>query len=77
MDFFDHEILFMQVVSDKDMVKLLQKEVSRLEAELRVTESSEVKVLLKQKDAEIQQVAVPLQLWKIFTIILVRLSNLT
>ena len=48
------------MVSDKDMVKLLQKEVSRLEAELRVTESSEVKVLLKQKDAEIQQVSVPL-----------------
>ena len=67
----------MQVVSDKDMVKLLQKEVSRLEAELRVTESSEVKVLLKKKDAEIQQVAVPSYIWKIFTFILVRLSYLT
>ena len=49
-------LFIMQVVSDKDMVKLLQKEVSRLEAELRFTASSEVKVLLKQKDAEIQQV---------------------
>nr|AMS24225.1 kinesin 7-IId protein [Marsilea vestita] len=43
------------VVSDKDMVKLLQKEVARLETELRVTDSSETQALLKKKDAEIQQ----------------------
>jgi hypothetical protein len=55
--FYIMGIFTLQVVSDKDMVKLLQKEVSRLEAELRVTESSEIKTLLKQKDAEIQQVA--------------------
>lgn len=48
------------VVSDKDMVKLLQKEVARLEAVLRVpdnavTYSSEMQTLLNEKETEIQQ----------------------
>eukprot|EP00250_Pteridium_aquilinum_P012030 c20465_g1_i1 orf=254-3265(+) len=48
------------VVSDKDMVKLLQKEVARLEAELRIpdniaTDTSETRALLNVKDAEIRQ----------------------
>ncbi|KAI5067019.1 hypothetical protein GOP47_0017547 [Adiantum capillus-veneris] len=48
------------VVSDKDMVKLLQKEVARLEAELRVpvnltNESSPTLALLNEKEAVIQQ----------------------
>lgn len=51
----------MQVVSDKDMVKLLQKEVARLEAERRVpdtavTDTSETQALLNEKEIEIQQV---------------------
>lgn len=39
-----------QVVSDKQLVKHLQKEVARLEAELRTPDQSE-------KDIKIQQVA--------------------
>ncbi|MCO5612995.1 hypothetical protein L7F22_067268 [Adiantum nelumboides] len=48
------------VVSDKDMVKLLQKEVARLEAELRIpvnltNESTQTLALLNEKEAVIQQ----------------------
>ncbi|KAH7387426.1 hypothetical protein KP509_16G022400 [Ceratopteris richardii] len=48
------------VISDKDMVKLLQKEVARLEAELRFPENSSnepsrIEALLKEKDAIIEQ----------------------
>lgn len=48
------------VVSDKDMVKLLQKEVARLEAELRVpdnvvADTLDTQALLNEKDVEIQQ----------------------
>ena len=42
---------FKQVVSDKQLVKHLQKEVARLEAELRTPEPK------KEKDFKIQQVA--------------------
>jgi centromeric protein E len=47
------------VVSDKVLVKQLQKEVARLEAELRVPESNEAcssDALLHAKDLQIQQV---------------------
>nr|AMS24224.1 kinesin 7-IIc protein [Marsilea vestita] len=50
------------VVSDKDMVKLLQKEVARLEAELKVPTAAnigsdylELRTLLRDRDAEIER----------------------
>ena len=48
-----------QVVSNKKLVKHLQKEVARLEAELRSPEPSSstcLKTLLMEKDLKIQQV---------------------
>jgi centromeric protein E len=48
------------VVSDKVLVKQLQKEVARLEAELRVPEGNEAcssDALLHAKDLQIQKVA--------------------
>lgn len=49
----------MQVVSEKRLVKELQKEVARLEAELRIPEpssSSCLRSLLMEKDSKIRQV---------------------
>lgn len=49
----------LQVVSDKRLVKQLQKEVARLEAELRSPDpssSSCFRSLLMEKDLKIQQV---------------------
>lgn len=43
-------VTFYQVVSDKQLVKHLQKEVARLEAELRTPDPS------KERDFKIQQV---------------------
>lgn len=51
--------LFDQVVSDKQLVKQLQKEVARLEAELRTPElsgSSCSEALLKEKELKIKKV---------------------
>jgi hypothetical protein len=49
-----------QVVSDKVLVKQLQKEVARLEAELKLPEggmeSSSSEALLQAKDLQIQKV---------------------
>lgn len=52
---------YFQVVADKKLVKHLQKEVARLEAELRSPEpssSSCVKTMLMEKDLKIQQVCI-------------------
>lgn len=49
-----------QVVSDKVLVKQLQKEVARLEAELKVpdsaTDTATSEALLQAKDLQIQKV---------------------
>lgn len=50
-----------QMVSDKALVKQLQKEVARLEAELRIPDVAspcplDTEALLHEKNAEIQQV---------------------
>ena len=59
-------ILF-QVVSDKVLVKQLQKEVARLEAELKVpdlaTEAATSEALLQAKDLQIQKVCTLLRLY--------------
>lgn len=50
-----------QVVSDKKLVKHLQKEVARLEAELRSPEPSSsacLRTLIKERDLKIQQVCI-------------------
>lgn len=50
---------FIQVVSDKKLLKHLQKQVARLEAELRSPDpksSPSIKSLLVEKDLKIQQV---------------------
>lgn len=45
------------VMSDKALVKHLQREVARLESELRVPHSySKLETLLREKDAQIQKV---------------------
>lgn len=47
-----------QVVSDKQLVKHLQKEVARLEAELRTPESSSCsEALLMEKEMKIKKVS--------------------
>ncbi len=56
---YQQKSCWLQVVSDKVLVKQLQKEVARLEAELRVPESNEAcssDALLHAKDLQIQQV---------------------
>lgn len=46
------------VMSDKALVKHLQREVARLESELRVPHSySKLESLLREKEAQIQKVA--------------------
>ncbi|XP_010648025.1 kinesin-like protein NACK2 isoform X1 [Vitis vinifera] len=55
----DKELTHLQVVPGKKLVKHLQKEVARLEAELRSPEPSSfacLRTLLMEKDLKIQQV---------------------
>ena len=48
---------FIQVVSDKQLVKHLQTEVARLEAELRTPDrASSSDILIMEKDRKIRQV---------------------
>lgn len=52
-------MVFQQVVSDKTLVRQLQKEVARLEEELRspqLSSSSCLRSLLAEKELKIQQV---------------------
>ena len=54
-------VVFQQVVSDKTLVRQLQKEVARLEGELRSPElssSSCLRSLLAEKESKIQQVQI-------------------
>lgn len=56
-----------QVVSDKVLVKQLQKEVARLEAELKMPEGAvdctSSEALLQAKDLQIQKVGISSQTW--------------
>lgn len=59
--------LMVQVVSDKKLVKHLQKEVERLEAELRSPEPSSasyLQSLLIKKNLQIEQVHECVEKWK-------------
>lgn len=62
------------VVSDKALVKQLQKELAKLESELRNTgsarpNSSDSSALLREKDREIEMVIVKLLMQKLFAFV--------